>query len=310
MTLARGARRMADEGVIVRRLSAIESFGSMDVLCTDKTGTLSTGEVVLSAALDPSGAPSDAVRRLASVNACFESGIANALDEALRRAGEPAGDTAERLRGEGWVKLDEIPYDFVRKRLGIVVRRPDGRAVLIDKGSLAKVLEVCREVRLGDRSEPLDAARRAAIHERGRELGAAGLRTLGVATREVDAEGMRGIASEAGLVFEGLLTFTDPPKPDAVRIIADLVRLGVDVKMVSGDAREVACHLAREVGIPEGGGADRHRSRRPPRRGASASSSGPVSSCSRRASPCRGRSSRRSRCKRRRAAARSPPRSA
>ncbi len=252
VTLARGARRMAERGVIVRRLSAIESLGSMDVLCTDKTGTLTRGEVVLSAALDPWGAPSEAVRRLACVNACFEAGVTNALDEALRRAAASSGDTEASLRAAGWEKLDELPYDFVRKRLGVVVRRPDGEVVLVDKGSLAKVLEVSSAVRVGEGEQPLDAASRAAIRERARALGAAGWRTLGVATRRLGAEGARGLESESGLVFEGLLTFADPPKPDAAGLIAELVRMGVDVKMVSGDAREIACHVAREVGIPEG----------------------------------------------------------
>ncbi|MBX3272234.1 MAG: magnesium-translocating P-type ATPase [Sandaracinaceae bacterium] len=243
VNLSRGARRMAERGVLVRRLSAIESFGSMDVLCTDKTGTLTRGDVVLEAALSPDGAPSARVLQLAVVNAALETGLANAMDAAIRaRAGADAS-------AEGWEKLDELPYDFVRRRLGIVARAPDGQVLLVEKGSLATVLEVCRAARNGEGEVPLDDDARGRVLARGRELGAAGLRTLGVATRRLAAADRYDLRDERELAFEGILTFVDPAKPGVDEVLRDLARLGVGVKMITGDAREVAVHLAASVGL-------------------------------------------------------------
>ena len=178
VNLSRGARRMAEHGVIVRRLSAIESFGSMDILCTDKTGTLTLGEVTLAQALDAVGTESARVLQLAFVNASLETGMANPLDTAIRERGGAEGCVLD-----GWEKLDELPYDFARKRLGIVAKEPNGETLLVDKGALAKVVEVSSFVRIGDTVEPLDEARREALLARGRALGAEGLRAVGVATK-------------------------------------------------------------------------------------------------------------------------------
>jgi Mg2+-importing ATPase len=245
VNLSRGARRMADEGVIVRRLSAIESFGSMDTLCTDKTGTLTAGEVSLSNALNWMGEDDAHVLQLAFVNASLETGMANPLDTAIRARGKADGCVLE-----GWEKRDELPYGFARKRLGIVAKEPSGEVVLVDKGSLAKVVEVSSFVRTGEGVKPLDETMRKAILARGRALGEQGLRALGVATKPLGVRATYEVRDEDELIFEGILTFADPPKADAKAMLEALARLGVSVKMVTGDSREVACHVAEQVGIP------------------------------------------------------------
>jgi Mg2+-importing ATPase len=224
LTLSRGAQRMAERGVIVRRLNAIENFGSMDVLCTDKTGTLTEGVVHLDGAVDPSGEASAAVLELAALNAGLQTGLANPLDEAIVAAAAPAA---------GCRKVDEIPYDFNRKRLSVVVER-EGERRLITKGALENVLAVCRTV-------PADAAGRFA------EWSAQGIRVLGLATRTL-AEGETAV--ERDLEFTGYLLFLDPPKAGVEEALQGLAKLGVAVKIITGDSHLVAAHLAAAVGLP------------------------------------------------------------
>ncbi|RFP76846.1 magnesium-translocating P-type ATPase [Hydrogenophaga borbori] len=242
--LARATRAMAAQGVLVRRLEAIEDLGGMNVLCTDKTGTLTQGVMTLDAAVDADGRPDAGVLRWAHLNAAFESGIENPLDQALVAAGERAGLTLE-----GWRKVDEIPYDFVRKRLTIVAQRgAEGERLLVTKGAVPQTLAVCNRVRQAGGEAPLDAARRTRIDDHMRELGGQGLRVLAVATRAVRADRV-GLADEAGLCLEGFLAFTDPPKPGAAQAVRALRAHKVRVKMVTGDSRHVAAHVARQVGL-------------------------------------------------------------
>ena len=225
MTLSRGAQRMAARGVIVRRLSAIENFGSMDVLCTDKTGTLTQGVVKLDGAVDVGGAASAEVMRLAGLNARFQTGLANPLDEAILAAAGPAA-------AAGYRKMGELPYDFSRRRLSVVVER-DGRRELITKGALESVLAVCRRAPEG-------------VEERFAAWSGKGIRVLGVARRELaDGEAAR----EEEMDFAGYLLFFDPPKPGVSRTLAELRGLGITVKVITGDNHLVAAHLAGEVGL-------------------------------------------------------------
>ena len=225
ITLSRGAQRMAERGVIVRRLNAIENFGSMNILCTDKTGTLTVGIVKLDGAVDPSGQASPEVLRLAWLNAHFQTGLANPLDEAILQAGDPA------LAGS-YHKTDEIPYDFTRKRLSVVVESETGR-LLITKGALENVLAVCSAV------APQIAEQYAA-------WSAKGIRVLGLATRTLSREEP---AAEKDLTFAGFLLFFDPPKPGVSQTLAALAALGVELKLITGDNHLVAAHLATEVGL-------------------------------------------------------------
>jgi Mg2+-importing ATPase len=249
VNLSKGAKAMAGRGVIVRRLNSIENLGSMDVLCTDKTGTLTEGVVRLDGALDLHGRPSAEVLRCAFLNAAFQTGLANPLDEAI--LAQPHPDIT------GMDKLEEIPYDFVRKRLSVVVDASPGTAVrplLISKGALSQVLDVCDRVREDGGDAPFDGARRAEIDRRYRDWSGQGIRVLGVAVKDVPRRAAyTAEADETGMAFLGFLLFFDPPKADARETLARLARQGVAVKIITGDNRLVARHVAEAVGLPAGG---------------------------------------------------------
>lgn len=240
VNLSKGARAMADAGVIVRRLASIENFGSMDVLCTDKTGTLTEGVVRLDGALGINGQPSDVVFRYAYLNAHFQTGLTNPLDEAIAAYASP--DLA------GVSKLGEIPYDFVRKRLGIVVQEGDTR-LLIVKGALDSVLNVCTLVQGDAQGIPLTDTDYNAIHQRYTEWSAQGFRVLGVAVKPAASQPIYTRDDEHGLTFCGFLLFFDPPKPGIQETITDLAELGVRLKIITGDNRLVAQHTAEAVGL-------------------------------------------------------------
>lgn len=244
VTLSVGARAMARNGVIVRRLEAIENLGSMDLLCTDKTGTLTIGVAALDAAVDPDGKASARVLQLAYLNAVFETGIENPLDAAIVAAGRRAG-----IDTEHWHKIDEIPYDFLRRRLTIVVAGTDDPAahLIITKGALEPVLDCCAT--LGSEGIRLDAASREALLRFFRRKGAEGFRVLGLAAKRGPAKGRYHHVDETELTFLGFLLLRDPAKPDAAQTVKNLRQLGVKIKVVTGDNRFVAASLALEVGL-------------------------------------------------------------
>ena len=240
VNLAHGARRMAAQKVIVKRLAAIENFGSMDVLCTDKTGTLTEGLVTLQGTHDLAGQPSERALLYAYLNASFESGFANPIDAAIR--GHGAVDIA------AWRKLDEVPYDFLRKRLSILAAGPEGN-LMITKGALAQVLEVCTEAEdASGKAQPIEGVR-ADIEARFARYSREGQRTLGLACRRLGAEAQITKASEAGMTFVGFLLFSDPPKPAVGATIGRLGELGVSLKVITGDNALVAATVARAVGL-------------------------------------------------------------
>jgi Mg2+-importing ATPase len=253
INLSKGAREMAKHGVIVRRLNAIENFGSMDVLCTDKTGTLTEGVARLESALGADGKPSEEVFAYAYRNAHFQTGLSNALDDAIL--------AARQLDLSRTVKLDEIPYDFVRKRLSIVVQDGDEAPVLITKGALDNVVAVCSHLRSSDGVVPFGSEGRAQIQQQFIQWTEQGFRVLGLAIRSVPQQKVYTRDDERDLTFLGLLLFFDPPKPDAQQAIAALARLGVRLKVITGDNRRVAEHVAKIVGLTVEGvvtGADLH----------------------------------------------------
>ncbi|MFB6170480.1 MAG: magnesium-translocating P-type ATPase [Haloarculaceae archaeon] len=241
VNLARGAQRMADERVIVKRLSSIENFGSMDVLCSDKTGTITEGTVTLEAARAVDGEQSERVLRDASLNAAFESGFENPIDEAIR--------SSTTVDVDGARKLDEVPYDFTRKRLSVLVA--DGeRTRLVTKGAVDNVLEVCTHVEDGDGTlRPLEDARDQ-IDGRFETYSDEGYRVLGVAYRPMTHDRVSA-ADEREMTFAGFLVFEDPLKPAIETTIRDLEGLGISFRVITGDNRHVAAHVARRVGTDD-----------------------------------------------------------
>jgi len=237
VNLSAGSQAMAAHGVLVRRLSAIENLGSMDVLCTDKTGTLTQGVVSLEGAYEASGQRSEEILQLAALNAALQAGLSNPLDEAILRACRPAPGTAE--------KLGEIPYDFVRKRLSVIVRT-GGEVRLITKGAFAHVLEDCTQVADGS---ALDEQLRAGLQRRFDGWSQQGVRVLAVAARPIEARESYAREDERSLTFFGFLAFADRPKEGAREAIQGLFKLGVGIKLITGDSRLVAEHVARQVGL-------------------------------------------------------------
>lgn len=241
--LARGSQAMARAGVIVRRLASIENFGSMDVLCTDKTGTLTLGVIKLDEAADPAAQPSAEVLRLAWLNAHFQTGLNNPLDDAI--LAQKAPDIT------GVQKLDEVPYDFVRKRLSVVIAdaASPSSPLLITKGALENVLDVCGSVRAGDATVTLDDDQRAPLMARYAEWSAQGYRVLGVATRSMRQKPAYQRDDEQAMTFAGFLLFYDPPKQGVQDTVIDLRDLGVQLKIITGDNKLVALHTAQAIGL-------------------------------------------------------------
>ena len=246
ITLSHGAQQMAKRGVIVRRLNSIENFGSMDVLCTDKTGTLTEGIVSLDSAHDTQGQSSEAILRYAYLNAHYQTGLTNPLDDAIQAAAQKAS-----LDISGDKKVDEIPYDFVRKRLSVITTDSQGVHTLITKGALDNILSICTSLKSGDGVHPLDAPARADIEKRYSEWSEKGFRVLGLATRTIDGQHQAySPADENGLTFAGFLLFFDPPKEDVKQVIVDLAKRGVQLKIITGDNQKVARHVAEAVNLP------------------------------------------------------------
>jgi P-type Mg2+ transporter len=244
VTLARGAIRMAKAQVIVKRLAAIHDLGSMDVLCTDKTGTLTEAKISLARQVALSGDASEHVLDLAWLNSHFQAGLRNPLDTAIVESSPP--------RGAGWTKIDEVPFDFQRRRVSVLVEH-EGSRLLITKGAPEDVIKLSSRYEEPGKPEPLpldDAARtRAAKVFEG--LGADGFRALGVAWRALEPDRARAaVADEQELVFAGFVVFSDPPKASAGAAIAALGAKGVSVKILSGDNERVTQHVCTELGIP------------------------------------------------------------
>ncbi len=241
VNLSHGARRMAARQVIVKRLASIENFGSMDVLCSDKTGTLTEGTIELESALAVDGVQSDKALLYAYLNAHLQSGFTNPIDAAIDRVPQPEVSEVE--------KLDEIPYDFIRKRLSVLVRY-EGRRLLIAKGALMPILSVCTTAE-DSRGHVVElSSLRADIEARFEALSAEGLRVLGLAYRDAGAVDRITRAEEADLCFLGFLCLLDPPKANVQDVLSQLRGLGVSLRVITGDNRFVALHTARQVGLP------------------------------------------------------------
>ncbi len=248
VTLARGALRMAKKQVIVKRLGAIHDLGSMDVLCTDKTGTLTEAKIRLERHVDAQGNDSPRVLWLALLNSQFESGLKSPMDEAILRHTE--------VDLTGWQKVDEVPFDFERRRVSVLVQHPDGRRLLIVKGALEDIARLSTrwEGDGPDDLRALDDAATAQITERFDALSREGFRVLGVAWKVAPPElDHARVDDEVGLNFCGFAAFEDPPKASAKAALAELAARGIAVKVISGDNEQVTMHVCAQVGLTVAG---------------------------------------------------------
>jgi Mg2+-importing ATPase len=250
VNLSKGALAMARKKVIVKRLNAIQNFGAMDVLCTDKTGTLTQGKIVLEKHLDAHGDPSEKVLQYGYLNSYHHTGLKNLLDEAILDHEE----LQERLKAKDkYRKIDEIPFDFVRRRMSVVVEDETGLNTLICKGAVEEVLGLCTRVEVkGEVIEVLpehDAKRRLLADD----LNGQGFRVIALAYKQMPGatdEPVYAVKDESDLILLGFLAFLDPPKDSATEALKRLHNLSVDVKILTGDNEIITAYICKEVGMP------------------------------------------------------------
>jgi Mg2+-importing ATPase len=253
-TLAKGAVLLSRKKVVVKRLDAIQNFGAMDVLCTDKTGTLTQDKIALARKDDVFGHPSDQVLNLAFLNSHYQTGLKNLLDRAVLAHVELP---AELKLEQDYRKVDELPFDFQRRRMSVVVAQRDEHHLLICKGALEEVLAACTLARVdaaqGPQVQPLDAALLARIKGVTDGLSAEGLRVVAVATKVLPtSQTTFAIADEAGLTLEGYIAFLDPPKDSAAPALKALAAHGISVKVLTGDSEVVTARVCHQVGLGDG----------------------------------------------------------
>ena len=243
VTLAHGALRMAEKQVIVKRLSAIHDLGSVDVVCSDKTGTLTEAVIALVRTVDIEGQDSEAVLEAACINASFETGLKSPLDEAILK---------HKTGIEGWTKLDEVPFDFERRRVSVLAVKDETRRLFV-KGAPEDILKLSSFCVRDGKAAPLDDANLALATAALAEFGKQGFRALGIAWHDVDETcGHAAVADEAGLTFGGFALFLDPPKQSAAAAIQDLASLGIAVKIVTGDNEHVTAHVCDSLCVLAG----------------------------------------------------------
>jgi Mg2+-importing ATPase len=243
VTLGQGALHMARQKVIVKHLAAIQNFGSIDILCSDKTGTLTSGDMALSQMLDPLGQPSERVFLLAYLNSFHESGIKSPLDEAILKY--------DALDVQSYHKLDEIPFDFERRRLSVAVEHA-GERLLITKGAPESVLACCTSYEVNGDRRALDAQAQAQCETTYKHLSTQGYRVLAVASRSVPVQAAYRLQDERELVLVGYVTFIDPPLEDAAEVLEALRRDDIQVKILTGDNELVTRHICEQVGLNPG----------------------------------------------------------
>lgn len=260
--LGKGAVDLSRDHVIVKRLDAIQDLGAVDVLCTDKTGTLTEDRIVLERHLDVNGRENARVLRYAFLNSYFSTGVKNLVDAAIveRALAEGTDEvgavtngtavTAEELACR-YHSIDELPFDFERRRLSVVVGDADGRTRMVTKGALEEVLAVCTEVEVDGRVLPLAGELVAHVVEQGAALADEGMRVLGVARKDEPAgTGSLTVEDERDMVLIGYLAFLDPPKESSAAAVRALAAHGVATKVLTGDSPRVATHVCRAIGIP------------------------------------------------------------
>jgi Mg2+-importing ATPase len=250
VNLSKGALAMSRKKVIVKRLNAIQNFGAMDVLCTDKTGTLTQGKIVLEKHLDVDGNPSEKVLQYGYLNSYHHTGLKNLLDEAILNHEE----LEEHLKAkENYRKIDEIPFDFVRRRMSVVVENEAGLNTLICKGAVEEVLGLCNRVELSGKVIPVEAAHDAKRRQIADDLNGQGFRVIALAYKEMpnaSDQPVYSVKDEADLILLGFLAFLDPPKDTAIEALKRLHGLSVEVKVLTGDNEIITAYICQQVGIP------------------------------------------------------------
>ncbi len=251
VNLSKGAIAMAKKKVIVKRVSSIQNFGAMNVLCTDKTGTLTQNKVVLIRNINIDGETDDFVLQSAFLNSLYQTGFKNLLDDAVLKHG--AGRDLHALSA-AYKKVDELPYDFQRRRLSVIVEDEQGKHLLICKGAVEEMLAISTAYKLGDKESVLDAEVMKKIEALHQELSQDGFRVIAVAYRTLPGQKKQYTkADESGLVFLGFMTFFDPPKESATMAISQLMQYGVKVKVLTGDNELVTKKVCKDVGLNGGG---------------------------------------------------------
>jgi len=242
INLAHGAKKMALKKVIVKRLASIENFGSMNVICSDKTGTLTEGTVEVESALDVNGEAHDKVFLFAYLNAFYQTGFTNPIDEAILKY--------RKIDLSGYSKQDEIPYDFLRKRLSIVVIKNNAH-LMLTKGALTNILEVCSSVETKDGKTVELSSMKDSIQKHYEEFSNLGFRTLGIAYRNLTSDSPINKTDEKDMTFLGFLTLFDPPKANILDTITRLKKLGVSLKIITGDNHLVAASVSKKMGLSD-----------------------------------------------------------
>ncbi|OCG21886.1 magnesium-translocating P-type ATPase [Gilliamella sp. wkB108] len=252
--LAKGAVGMAKRKVVVKRLNAIQNFGAMDVLCTDKTGTLTQDKIILEHHLDINGQIDPSVLELAWLNSYYQSGMKNLMDKAIIRFTEEKTSVKKTSIGH-YSKIDELPFDFVRRRLSVVVQNGDDKHLMICKGAVEEMLSIASHVYQNGEYLPLDAQRKQDLIELAHNYNKDGFRVLAVGIKEIPASETKkqySVKDEKELAIRGFLTFLDPPKESAYEAIAALNEHGVSVKVLTGDNEIITIKVCREVGLEPG----------------------------------------------------------
>ncbi|MGA8698206.1 MAG: magnesium-translocating P-type ATPase [Xanthobacteraceae bacterium] len=247
VNLAKGALAMSRRNVIVKRLNSIQNFGAMNVLCTDKTGTLTQDRIILKRHLDIGGGDSDRVLEYAYLNSFHQSGLKNLLDVAVLRHVELEGGLKVQERFQ---KIDEMPFDFERRRMSVVLGRDDGVHILICKGAVEEVFAACKHYAIDGETGPLDQSHFASAMEMTAKLNADGFRVVAVAFKEMPpTQTTYSVADEADLTLLGYIAFLDPPKETCAAALATLKASGVQVKILTGDNDIVTRKICHEVGL-------------------------------------------------------------
>jgi len=242
INLAHGAKKMAEKKVIIKRLASIENFGSMNIICSDKTGTLTEGIVQVQSALDVNGDENEKAFLYAYLNAFYQTGFTNPIDEAIVKY--------RKVDLKGYKKHDEIPYDFLRKRLSISVKQGDDY-LLVTKGALTNILEVCTTVETKDGTVVAIKSMQKQIQKHFEEFSNQGFRTLGIAYKKLPSGSLITKDDEKDMTFVGFLTLFDPPKKNIADTIAGLKKLGISLKVITGDNHLVAASISKKMGLAE-----------------------------------------------------------